>query len=290
MSRPHRPISVKPAFIPASAGDLFTLYLCGKDTPPTEHTVLFLPPFAEELNKSRRMIALQAQQFARAGLGVLIPDLYGTGDSEGDFSQASWQLWQRDVATAVDWLLDQGVARITLWGMRLGAHLALESIPLLAGRLERILLWAPVIRGDQMMTQFLRLRLAADMMTEGEKISTQDLRAQLAAGREVEVAGYTLSARLVSEVDKLNLTTLIPDAWPPIDWFDLAATGSTSPNVAGQRVRTAWSDAGAQVRHHLVTGASFWNTPEITLVPELLARTSEVMAEQQDSGGQAHGG
>ncbi len=290
MTKPLRLISVKPAFIPAPAGNLFTLYLCRKDIQAAGHAVLFMPPFAEELNKSRRMIALQARQFAQAGLGVLIPDLYGTGDSEGDFSEASWQIWEQDVATAVSWLLDQGVTRISLWGMRLGIHLALGLIPLLADHLERILLWAPVIRGDQMMTQFLRLRLAADMMTEGEKISTRDLRAQLAAGREVEAAGYTLSARLVGEVDKLNLTTLIPDAWPPIDWFDLAPTGSTTPNVAGQRVRAAWNDAGAHVSHHLVTGTSFWNTPEITLVPELLARTSEVMAKQQDRGGRAHGG
>ncbi len=288
MTGSPRPLSFQPAFLPASAGNLFTLYVCGRHSPATEHAVLFLPPFAEELNKSRRMIALQAQRFAQAGMGVMIPDLYGTGDSEGDFGQASWQIWQQDVATAANWLRDRGAPRITLWGMRLGAHLALESIPLLADCLERILLWSPVIRGDQMITQFLRLRLAADMMAKEEKTTTRDLRAQLAAGQEVEVAGYTLSARLVSEVDKLNLATQKPDAWPPIDWFDLAPDGNAPPNMAGQRIRTAWSEAGAAVRHHQVAGTPFWNTPEITLAPALLDHTSKVMAERWEPGDQTH--
>ena len=51
---------------------------------------LYVPPFGEEMNKSRRMAALQARALAAAGFGVLQLDLYGCGDSSGEFAEARW--------------------------------------------------------------------------------------------------------------------------------------------------------------------------------------------------------
>src|SRR5690606_27532247 len=62
--------------------------------------LLFLHPFAEEMNKSRRMVALAARAFASAGWAVLQVDLAGCGDSEGDFADADWQTWLDDVSHA----------------------------------------------------------------------------------------------------------------------------------------------------------------------------------------------
>ena len=45
--------------------------------------VLYLHPLAEEMNRSRRMAALQARALAAAGCEVLQPDLLGCGDSAG---------------------------------------------------------------------------------------------------------------------------------------------------------------------------------------------------------------
>ena len=59
--------------------------------------VLNIHPFAEEMNKSRRMAALQARALAKAGYAVLQIDLFGCGDSSGDFGDASWQDWVGDV-------------------------------------------------------------------------------------------------------------------------------------------------------------------------------------------------
>ena len=74
-------------FLPAEPGFRFGLYFPPCSTQP-RGGVLYCPPFAEEMNKSRRMAALQARAFAKAGYGVLLLDLYGCGDSSGDFSDA----------------------------------------------------------------------------------------------------------------------------------------------------------------------------------------------------------
>src|SRR3546814_14337350 len=53
--------------------------------------LVYLPPFAEEMNRSRRMAALQARALAALGIDVLLLDLFGTGDSAGDFRDARWR-------------------------------------------------------------------------------------------------------------------------------------------------------------------------------------------------------
>ena len=62
--------------------------------------VLYVHPLAEEMNKSRRMAALQARALAASGWFVLQVDLFGCGDSDGDFGDADWQRWLADVDEA----------------------------------------------------------------------------------------------------------------------------------------------------------------------------------------------
>jgi len=58
--------------------------------------VVFAQPFVEEMNKSRRMAALQARALAGQGWAVLLPDLLGCGDSPGDKGDARWTAWVDD--------------------------------------------------------------------------------------------------------------------------------------------------------------------------------------------------
>src|SRR5690349_4296190 len=75
--------------------------------PARRQSVLVLPPFAEEMNKCRPMLAAQARAFAAAGLDVLLLDLFGTGDSDGEFAEARWPRWQQDLQLARQWLISQ---------------------------------------------------------------------------------------------------------------------------------------------------------------------------------------
>ena len=161
--------------------------------------IVFVHAFAEEMNKSRRMVALQARALAEAGFCVLQIDLHGCGDSSGDFVDASWQGWVEDIAQAARWLQNHTNAPLWMWGHRCGCLLAAEA----AGqfRLEcNFLFWAPPASGKQLLQQFLRLKTAGQMLAGTASAGTEALRAQLVDEGFVEVAGYRLPNALANGV------------------------------------------------------------------------------------------
>ncbi len=113
-------------FLNGSAGRLFALLIRpnGSQAAPVSRSVLYCPPFAEEANRTRRAAVLLGRRLADIGVASLIVDPYGTGDSEGDFSDARLSIWQDDLGIAADWLSEQGMDRISLLGVRLGACVA----------------------------------------------------------------------------------------------------------------------------------------------------------------------
>ncbi len=112
-------------FIPGEQGNLYAIYYPPVSGASATQILLHIPAFAEEMNKSRRMVALQAREFARHDYGVLVIDLFGTGDSQGDFSDASWSLWKQSLTEICAQLLQQGF-NVSFWALRSGALLALD--------------------------------------------------------------------------------------------------------------------------------------------------------------------
>src|SRR6218665_1924947 len=96
---------------------------------PLRAQILYIHPFAEELNRSRRMASLQARRLAQAGYEVLQIDLHGCGDSPGEFGEASWDGWLDDIAAAAAWLRARHPTPppLWLWGLRLGCVLGVEA-------------------------------------------------------------------------------------------------------------------------------------------------------------------
>ena len=272
--------SVKAQLIPSNQGKLFSLfYSPGTATRIQPQTaVVFFPPFTEEMNKSRRMVALQARRFCEQGLAVFIVDLYGTGDSEGNFEQATWEIWQQDMRSAVAWLGDQGINQFIFWGLRAGVFLALQTAAAVNVNISKFIMWQPVARGEVMLTQFLRLRMAADLMSSSEKITTKDLRQQLANGNNVEIAGYNLSPLLAKSIDTLQLKTLIPAREIPLLWVEVLPSDSRPVSAVSQQIVDYWRDQGVTVELVKIVGEPFWNTIEIAEVSNLLEVSSQYCA------------
>lgn len=129
-------------------------------------TLLFVPPFAEELNKTRRMTALAARQFASAGWRVVQFDLFGTGDSWGDFGDAAWADWLDDMDSAVAWCRQDTRAEPVLWSLRAGALLA-SAWQARSGACLAQFMWQPVVNGRQHLMQFVRVKMAAGITGGG---------------------------------------------------------------------------------------------------------------------------
>ena len=268
-----------PFFLSANAGERFCLYHQPEPDVPPRGAILYVHPFAEELNKSRRMAALQSRAFAQAGFGVLQMDLYGCGDSSGDFADARWPIWLDDLALAWQWLAERGAEPIYLWGLRLGALLALDFAT--KTRPDALILWQPVISGRAHLHQFARMQSAARLFGENRPAPEQGN----------EIAGYTIAAELSEAIRQVDAATLAPTC--PVLWLELStalqatvdstnasgrASGNSVPQEAALQAASAllidrWREAGAMVDTQALHGMPFWSSAEIIESPELLAAT-----------------
>jgi uncharacterized protein len=262
--------------------------------------VLYLHPFAEEMNKSRRMAAMQARAMAGAGYAVLQIDLLGCGDSSGDFGDASWEAWIDDAALGLKYLRTWAAqalepnsndpllpsARLAelpvwLWGHRAGCLLATDA----AKRLNEacnFLFWQPAASGKALLQQFLRLKVAGDLASGQGKAVMDEARRQLAAGEAVEVAGYLLSAGLAAGLERSTLEPPIVAGTPGslarrLEWIEVSTRDDASLSPVAEKTVALWRAGQFVVRSQIARGPSFWQTQEIEDAPGLITQTLQAL-------------
>jgi len=264
-------------FLDGQRGPQFSVYHASAGQRPNRLGLVYLPPFAEEMNRSRRMAAQQARRLAALGIDVLLLDPFGTGDSAGDFGEASWEIWRDDAKVAVEWLGRRCDGRVGLWGLRLGALLAAE-VAAESPQATRLVLWQPVLSGDRCLTQFLRLRIAAALGRDGARETTKDLRARLSRGEALEVGGYELSAPLATAVAGLDLADLLQRSGSlPVDWLEVSSADEPELSPPARTFLQAMERDARTIAARVVRGEPFWAILEFTLAPALLEATDGVL-------------
>jgi exosortase A-associated hydrolase 2 len=248
-------------YLPSQAGNLFAMYYRPTEGAGEGYDLLYVHPFAGEMAASRNVIAGVARHLAGAGVGVLTLDLFGCGDSCGDFRDARWEIWRDNIASAVRWLRQQGLDRISLLGLRLGALLAMD-FSAHSGESSDLILWQPVLSGETMLTQFLRMNL--DEMGDGPggiQLTQPEYRKTLLPGQTIEVAGYELSSELIHAIDKLSLSPLAHAFSGSILWIDMG--NDSEPKLRPERLQIveAWRRAGVRISAHTLNGLPFWFFP-----------------------------
>ncbi|WP_051958509.1 hydrolase 2, exosortase A system-associated [Janthinobacterium sp. RA13] len=270
-----------PFFLPASGGQRYCLLHLPPPGQAARGGIIYVHPFAEELNKSRHVAAAQARAFAASGYSVLQIDLFGCGDSSGDFNEARWDIWHNDLHLACAWLAQRVDGPLSVWGLRLGALLALDFASRAPLPLARLLLWQPELDGRRSIDRFLRLRLATGMLAGGTQEAPGQARATLAKGEPVEVAGYLLAPELAHAIDDVSASALQP-AVPelPVYWLDYQATEQTCapvPPLARQ-----WREHGAAVHVASFGDGPFWHSGELLACPQLLDATRALCRDWLD--------
>lgn len=262
----------KPFFLNVDARSLFCLHYAPV-APIARGAILYIHPFAEEMNKSRRMVAEQARHLALAGWHVLQMDLTGCGDSAGDFGDAAWDIWLDDILAARNWLSEHCQGPRWIWGFRLGALLGAASLIQTPASGTDLLFWQPVISGSQYLQQFLRIRVAGERVASGQDgIGTQQLLDLLRAGDSIEVAGYQLSPRLALPMAEASLA--LPQDVHRVCWFEVQSRAEASLAPASKRLVDSWrTNNDVDLLVSVIQGPSFWQTQEIELAPDLLTAT-----------------
>jgi len=235
------------------------------------------PPFAEELNKSRRMLALAARALAADGCAVLQMDFLGCGDSSNDFGDATWDGWIDDVVRAHDWLAARFDAPLWIWGVRAGALLATAALDRLA-RHPQLLLWQPVVAGRQHLVQFLRVQMAGAMLRDGaQPAKAQALIERLHAGEVLEVGGYTLAPPLALGLHAADLS--LPASFRGrIACLEVTSNAEVTPAVAARAGQ--WTREGRTFSAQAVDGPPFWQTTEMAVAPALIGATLRALREE----------
>ncbi|MBN1559666.1 alpha/beta fold hydrolase [candidate division KSB1 bacterium] len=198
-------------FFKGSRVDLMGFVHIPKDMMRTS-AIVYCHPFAEEKNCCHSVTVKAARAFARQGFAVFRFDFNGCGDSQGEFNSSSLHNWLDDISAAISEAKRRTrVENIMLWGVRLGAALAMvyaqhhEDI-------AALVLWQPVFHFKDYIQQFVRQKLVSDFSHERQSSSLQTLLQKITAGETVHVNGYPLSnplygSFLAMDHDHPQLTT-----------------------------------------------------------------------------------
>lgn len=262
----------KAAFLGESGRRLFTLAF--QPDGESRGQLLYVPPFAEEMNRCRAMVSAQARQFAEAGYGCTLLDLWGTGDSEGEFSEAGLSQWLEDIATASASIAGAHGVTPGLWGVRSGALLAWEYARNATSPPPELLLLQPVTSGRRFVRQLLRQRIAAGVGREGAPESAEQIRATWEEGGAVEIGGYLPGGPLMLALEALEIAG--PPARSRVTWLDHVAQAGREPGPATAGVVAGLRESGCEVALHCFSGPAVWQLNEREDTPELLGLLGEL--------------
>lgn len=281
MNAPAREPLPEAFFLSGTPGQRFCLFHPPRGVMPRGR-ILYLHPFAEELNTTRRIVAQQARALARAGFAVLQIDMQGCGDSSGDFADATWSAWVGDAEQGYRWLGEHASGPMWVWGMRSGALLAAALLQRLQSTVQSVqepihlLFWQPVANGAQMLQQFLRLHSASQWLGSGNTHGPSPAQ-QLAQGESVAIAGYTLSPALAQGLGSARLHPPAGAAPARLVSLELSSQSATTLSPAAAQSLDVWRAAGWKVHAQIVAGPAFWQTVGMDAVPALLHASQQAL-------------
>jgi exosortase A-associated hydrolase 2 len=253
--------TIIPRFLEGPRGRIFVL-----TSRPAGHggaSVLIVPPFAEEMNKSRKVFTDLARRLAQKGIAAIIPDLYGTGDSGGEFREADWDHWVENLALAASAAAADSWPVTGLVATRLGCLLAARAARDSLKGIQRTVFWQPVTDGDRYLTQFLRLRVAASMADASRKETVAQLKEQMQKEQVLEVSGYEIPARLATQMSHLRLASELSARLGTVHWIEMVRDADAPVPAATLEFIEKARSTPLEIVSDCVAGEPFWQTTEI---------------------------
>jgi alpha/beta superfamily hydrolase len=175
---------MNPFFFGRSARQLFGAY-DPAESQNRDQAIVLCPALGDDYLFAHPSYRLLARQLAGAGFDVLRFDYLGTGDSAGDFEDASQEQWLEDIQSAITEARDLSQAsRVGLVGLRYGASLA-ATVARDNPDVEHLVLWDPIISGERYL----------------DEIGA----ASIEPSNEVDAAGVVMTASIRADIAKVTI-------------------------------------------------------------------------------------
>lgn len=258
----------QPGFITLSRGKLF---LHSQTAPVPLTATVILPPFAEEMNKTRHLLSATMRKLAAAGVSCFMLDHYGTGDSEGDLDSATTVIWREDLLALLNLLKVAGYQQVSFIAVRFGALQLFDLLnqPELPLPVTRLILWQPMFDSAKFWQQFARIKVAEAMAT-GVKLSQAELEQQLLAGETVEIAGYPLNQAFFQSLSELQSAVPTGLAQCQLSWFETSQLDAIALPV---QKKLEQLQQVTSVNFVQLKAEPYWQTTELARADELIALT-----------------
>ncbi len=263
-------------------------------------SVLCLQPIGEEMNLSRRVLALQARRLARLGWAVLILDLYGCGDSPGEIEDATLALWRADMLRAAMHVRERASGPTVLWGIRVGALFAVDISAAMVQLVDGIVLWAPPPLGRTWLASWRRLGRLRQIAGEYGELGTVaetttgstaaiDTLTRPTTGSAPEkefetIAGSRYQPSLLAAIGELSLAPNklceVAGHPPTVLLVEMRADPkrATTPSKLFSIVAEQWLDSGYLLSARTVHAEPFWAVLEPEDPVEVFEATEEFLA------------
>jgi alpha/beta superfamily hydrolase len=194
--------------------------------PPAHSTRGFVicAPFAEEAKCAYRPLYEIADLAAAQGWTVLRFDYFGTGNSAGAFEDFTPPLAKENIAAAIAYLHEQGIERVGLLGLGLGATLAFEAVANDV-KADLLILWQPIVSGEQFYKLNIKRQLVRQMLTHGKA------NGGMSTGDIIDLDGYSLRKSTIDQLKSIDLLDYSPATVPPTLLFQISFTQNMAPDL-----------------------------------------------------------
>lgn len=216
---------------------------------PSTTAFLMSHPFGEEKLWSHRVYVSAARALAARGHRVLRFDYRGAGDSSGNSDETSLSTHLEDLSAAFNELVsrDPTIERVGLLGLRLGATIAAQFAEQMNDdpRVAKgpLVLWDPVMHGENYFQELLRSNLATQLAVYGKVQENREvLQERILGGGTVNVDGYEIGRALFESCARPDLlTSAAKQHGGPVLVVQVAATEKQANRTELEALATSYS-------------------------------------------------
>lgn len=227
---------------------------------PSRGGVVICCPLHAEVVRNYRKEVLVARSLAARGLSVLRFHYRGSGNSDGESAEATFDTMRDDAAAAAEWLVERtGVASLAFLGTRWGGLIAAAAAARFEG--SALALWEPAVDPVRYFRDVFRARLILDLKEgRASRPSTEALVQELRDRGTVDVLGYGIDRALYESAQGHSLADELGDSPRPVLLVQIGQGPALRGDLEG--LRTRWEDLGFPVEARVVAedaeGEAWW--------------------------------